>query len=334
MEATDQPTDRQKAFRINNTKLFLTYKEHLDKEKYRKWISEKLKVYSLHKCLIGHEKGETDYDHTHIVIATQRPISTANCRYFDYEGIHPNISKITTTKSYVEAQLYTCKEDPELQDLRDTILVHTKEIRHLWNASEFLDMVSEGVDPLRAQVLWQHKTDNIKIDNIEWKDWYGHICDEIKNQTTREITWYCDKVGGAGKTQFCRYYIATEPRQFTVVKGNMMSRDFNTVINNAVNNGWDGYCLLIDLPRTCDQQISIYQNMESVKDGIITTSKYSGTTRIFEQSKVVVFANWFPKVELLSMDRWRVYELVEGVPVRVTLEYLAGTQLPENHDGY
>jgi hypothetical protein len=54
---------------------------------------------------------------------------------------------------------------------------------------------------------------------------------------------------------------------------------------------------------------SIYTLLESIKNGRLTCTKYSGTTLRFERPHIVVFANWTPQIELISRDRWNIKEI-------------------------
>lgn len=53
--------------------------------------------------------------------------------------------------------------------------------------------------------------------------------------------------------------------------------------------------------------------MEELKDGLITSTKYRPTVKIFKAPHVVVFSNHPPMLDMLSLDRWKYYKTkVEG----------------------
>jgi hypothetical protein len=63
--------------------------------------------------------------------------------------------------------------------------------------------------------------------------------------------------------------------------------------------------VIIDLPRS-SRGNKVYEAIESLKDGIITSQKYRGKTIVFNSPHVVVFSNREPDRKKLSADRWDI----------------------------
>lgn len=131
----------------------------------------------------------------------------------------------------------------------------------------------------------------------------------------RHIYWFVDLKGGAGKTEFGTYVHCKVPRRFWLVTEFRTMADIATVIDNALKQGWDGHCVIVDIPRQCtDLDLdAVYNAIESIKNGIVTVSKYqSKLVTLPKRPHVVVFSNVFPNVKKLSLDKWKLFELVHS----------------------
>lgn len=116
----------------------------------------------------------------------------------------------------------------------------------------------------------------------------------------RTITWYHDAIGGSGKTALAKHIMATLPcSQF------FSGGKFADMAYQIIKAKKDPKVIVINLPRTADGRVS-YSAIESMKDGILQSGKYEGGFRIFAPPHVVVFANFLPTMEALSLDRWEI----------------------------
>jgi len=72
-------------FRISARRFHLTYKTHIEPERWLKWVREKFSKAKLYSIVqeIGDEKN--DYPHTHILIDFVEKIDSKNCHIFDYK---------------------------------------------------------------------------------------------------------------------------------------------------------------------------------------------------------------------------------------------------------
>jgi len=108
-----------------------------------------------------------------------------------------------------------------------------------------------------------------------------------------------------------------EPSKFRRCGDLGTTRDGATVIEGELKSGWEAWCLFVNLARQCENHSRMYQYLECIKDGQITTQKYQGKSLEFDEPHIVVFANWPPHVNQVSLDRWKIYELINGELVGV-----------------
>ena len=66
--------------------------------------------------------------------------------------------------------------------------------------------------------------------------------------------------------------------------------------------------VIIDIPR-CNGGFVSYQAIESIKNGIMVSTKYESGMVRFNKPHLLIFANEPPNMEKLSKDRWVVTEL-------------------------
>ncbi len=73
-----------------------------------------------------------------------------------------------------------------------------------------------------------------------------------------------------------------------------------------IKYGYNGERVVIfDYSRSQEDSIN-YQVLEDLKNGIFFSPKYQSAMKVFEIPHVIVFANFEPKREKLSADRWAV----------------------------
>ncbi len=117
----------------------------------------------------------------------------------------------------------------------------------------------------------------------------------------RTILWYSDPVGGAGKTQLCKWFVH---HMGAFIFGGKAA-DMASRIVQMTDAPTIAIC---NIPRTHADFVS-YQTIEAIKDGLVVTGKYEGGQKIFDSPHVIIFANFEPCYESLSKDRWKVIKL-------------------------
>lgn len=141
---------------------------------------------------------------------------------------------------------------------------------------------------------------------------------ELKLGDDRSIHWVVDEQGCAGKTAFCKWMTQQE-RQVLIITGGGY-KDIACVLKMACENPDfdinDELVILFNIPRDADDNGMIsYKALESLKDGLITSTKYESSTMCFNSPSVWVFSNNDPELHKLSRDRWKVHDIWEGMLV-------------------
>jgi len=54
----------------------------------------------------------------------------------------------------------------------------------------------------------------------------------------------------------------------------------------------------------------IYEIITHIKDGLLPYSKCQSGVYMFNSPHLIVFAENLPKIHLLSLDRWRIFNIV------------------------
>lgn len=329
---TGLPKPVKDKFRFQSSAAILTYKTHLNKEEYKKWFAELVKV-PVKQIVLAHETGDSEHDylHTHVVFSLESPIQTTNARYFDYssdEIIHPHIKKfINRGKPLHDALMYVCKEDPENKELLAKLVDEspreliagdiTKKVWECNTIQEALMLCEKPSDATGIIALFNNKAVNFSIparQEPKYK-WQKSLMDEFSepcksSYEDRRVTWIIDPRGASGKTNLARKMTSAFPNQW-VYGGDMGTlKDAATIVKGWIASGWTGHGVFINLSRSAKKHESrVYNYIEAVKDGIMCATKYTGGSFIFPIPHVIVCANFEPKYECLSLDRWDIREL-------------------------
>lgn len=135
---------------------------------------------------------------------------------------------------------------------------------------------------------------------------------EYSLEDDRTINWVIDKQGCAGKTTFCKYMTTIEKQLLIVTGGGY--KDIACCLKLYMDNPDfdinDRTVVFFNIPRDSDDQGMIsYKALESLKDGLMTSTKYESNTMCFNSPVVWVFSNNEPEIEKLSQDRWKIWNL-------------------------
>lgn len=313
-------------FRFQGKYVFLTYPGWIYWDRMTEIFFEDKFGIPIQDHLLGQETGETGYKHTHIYIKGSKTFSSRKADCFDINGLHPNIQRVgkggrVSEKDIKTIKLYISKSDPLLADyhkeLEETEVHWTEGVFKCKNIAEVIQL-SEKPSDVQGMITAFKNRPRIKIVcTIEIKGWQLECAEWIKGPENRRIVyWVYDKIGGGGKSEFCEW--AHFNHGALVLSGVGGYRDGPTIVKNEIDRGWNMECILIDLPRGAEDTHGIYQMIEQLKDGKMTTFKYEGEALWLERKPhIIVFSNWEPLIGGLSGDRWRVYELADG---RITLK--------------
>jgi hypothetical protein len=334
-------------FRFQNMLVHLTFSYQFDERKYLEYINEKLKKTQLNLTVdkysivkeFGKRKVETGepYPHLHAALMFSKPFASAitDPRYFDYleEGRndiddkrkHPNITVIRKANwdyicnTYHKKQgipftnyeslgikkvktpitledLRQCKTEIELCEYLDDnhVLEKYSRIKEPWEiAMNKNSEINENNKLFRPEALysWQQIFINI-IENEMYDD--------------RTITWCYNNEGSCGKSVLTGI-IATDYNGCILSTTDCDSAVY--AIQTFIKQHGYPPIIIFDISRTLGSQIpkTFYGLLESLKGGIITSSKYkSSIIRFPKCPNVWVFSNHRPIIENLTLDRWNI----------------------------
>lgn len=143
-----------------------------------------------------------------------------------------------------------------------------------------------------------------------FNSWVVYIEDVVKSQicNKRLIHWFWSKKGEFGKTNTMKYLnekygsiLISSPN----TANNMMNLIVNSIIDKVKVNS-----IIINLPRSFKASSELYTGLETIKDGICSNMKsHTNKTLCFTRPHIFIFANWRPKTEALSSDRWAIHNI-------------------------
>lgn len=331
----DDEIPETKGFRFASQRVLLTYKTHLDKQQFKlhalTWGLKTIQDDPYGKTqqkriIIAHETGKADsehpYEHTHALIDFGKVFKTENCRYFDIMGIHPNISPVLK-KNWIKALKYVSKEDKDAQlQVKEDEGGARMIVENILNAETLKDAICDNMQGL-TDVGGIEKIFHLRSTNIckrfhwkpdmQWQDQFIREFAEGKRYNHRQVTWITDRKGGMGKTCLSKWLSINYPGDWLITSDMGTSRDAATVVSNALEGGWNCHGCIINLTRSAEIQKHnrIYMYLEQIKDGMMTSQKYSGRAMVFDSPHLIVFSNWEPDLEALSYDRWDIREIGE-----------------------
>lgn len=317
------------SFRLANRRIHLTYKSHIDPETWLSWA--KIRNFPIDLYSIVHEIGEDNYKHTHILLdagKSKKFISSAP-RCFDWtdsftnEIIHPNIKTITTNKHWENSVTYHHKQNKPFTNIVKPL--NTKEtIENIWKCDKVSDALLTTCKTLKEVggviAAFNCKPDEYGLEpEIEWRPWQQDLYEELKQKPDdRRILWYFDPAGGSGKTLFTKH-MGKYKGAFVSTKANVYH--VATSIDEFIKK--NGNSILIVIFNFTRQQEchNVYQALEELKDGLVTSEKYKGKTTFFDSPHVVVFANYMPEIKHLTIDRWDIRTIQNN---KVVKRYVGG----------
>lgn len=152
-----------------------------------------------------------------------------------------------------------------------------------------------------------NETPELKIPSYEkLYDWQKEIVEMCRKdpEDDRSIYWYWEATGCTGKTTLIKY-ICTHFRNATFTCATK-SADILTTADIKKN------IYLISFARSNPDGFNPYNALEQLKDGVISDSKLKKTSRniMMNSPHVIVFANWPPKIDSISKDKWKIIEIL------------------------
>ena len=163
-----------------------------------------------------------------------------------------------------------------------------------------------------------YKGNDIKIldERKNWKPWQREIfnifCYEnfkLKPAETRIMYSIVDLQGNSGKSIFFKWLYVH------IGKEDMGIISFGTAaqLKPSIFNLGEKKMYILDLTRAkgeADREEDLMSVLEATKNGMVTTPMFGkGETLLMEPPHILITSKYLLDYELLSMDRWKIYEL-------------------------
>lgn len=149
----------------------------------------------------------------------------------------------------------------------------------------------------------------VKLPLRPWQNKVYNLC---QYPDDRSINVILDQIGNIGKSIFAEWLefrgFATEIPPFR-----MMEDIMQCAMGMPVASTY-----LIDMPRGMkkDKLGEFYSGLEALKNGVMYDKRYSFKKRRIDRPNIFVFTNTMPCLELLSRDRWKIWEVTNDFDLR------------------
>lgn len=128
-----------------------------------------------------------------------------------------------------------------------------------------------------------------------------------KEPDYRKIYWVYDKYGNAGKTLWQKWVFLNYDR-VVVLSGAGKDMKNGIVEYAKVNECRLPKIVLINIPRSKEGFVS-WCGLEEVKDMFFYSGKYEGGMVCGPNPHIIICANYYPPVEMMSRDRWEIRDI-------------------------
>lgn len=212
-----------------------------------------------------------------------------NIKYCSKDGDVESWGELTTQGQ--RSDILNCihlidKGYSELEIMKTVPVVHFKFFKHIKHLMD----IKKSDDT--KKIL------NEKFKDVQLKVWQKKCLRQLESQTDRKILWVYDPIGNRGKTFLSLYLYST---QNACLLTNAKSQDI------AYHYNYESIVVFDYTRSMCD--FVNYSILESFKNGILFSPKYTSCTKIFPSCKVIVFSNFLPDSSKLSEDRLEIISL-------------------------
>lgn len=134
------------------------------------------------------------------------------------------------------------------------------------------------------------------------RDWQADLNTSLlRPPSDREIVFVVDERGNQGKTWFAKYYMQLHPEN-TQYMESAKKTDMAYALDPKIR------VLFVNCTRKMCEFLS-YGFLESVKDGVVFSTKYESRNKMLAPCHVVVLMNTQPDMLALSSDRYNIINL-------------------------
>lgn len=213
------------------------------------------------------------------------------CKSFTFQG---EISESGYHHWQIELSLITKHRTHEFKNLLGFKEAHIEPTINYFKAKNYCSK-----DDTRTEGPYNEKSTFVKTIT-ELRPWQKEIEKMLlEKPDDRTILWVYDPKGGAGKTQFAKYLAI---KYKATILNNGAFKDIAQAIPDSPN------IVVFNFPRSIEEKIN-YGAIECIKDGLIFSAKYESKMKIFNSPHVIIMANFYPRTEEMTLDRWDIIEL-------------------------
>lgn len=132
-------------------------------------------------------------------------------------------------------------------------------------------------------------------------DWQKELTDLcLSKPDHRTIHWYYCINGNSGKSGWCKYMCFHH-------NAVLISGGKKADVHNRVYNSKHKDIFIMDVPRS-SKSVS-YNAIEDIKNGNVVNDKYETGSVMFSPPHIVILANFYPDLSLVSSDRWHIVNI-------------------------
>lgn len=155
----------------------------------------------------------------------------------------------------------------------------------------------------RQWTSWEVLRDPMEgLVKTEWEELIDNILDVEPDP--RRIYWFWEEVGCVGKTTYAKHLCMTRNALYLSGKVSDMKFAISTLMPDVPK------IFIFDFCRSREEYVS-YEGIEAIKNGIFFSGKYEGKMVMYNIPHVICFANFCPRLNALSIDRWSVIRIGE-----------------------
>lgn len=163
-------------------------------------------------------------------------------------------------------------------------------------------------DPRYIELIKEDKELNV-LTKEQLYEWQKNIINIIEQKPDdRTINWIFEGQGNKGKSALCKYICFNH--NAICVGGKATDIKYGIL---KFKEEFDYYprIVIIDLPRSYDNNFLNYHAIEEIKNGLFFSTKYECKQVIMNSPHILIFSNKKPETEKLSEDRWNIINIEE-----------------------
>lgn len=147
----------------------------------------------------------------------------------------------------------------------------------------------------------------------ELRPWQKSVVDSASHWDTRHINLIYCPLGNKGKTTlvgWCRAYNIAR-----VLPSVNEAKDMLRMVCDMPTASM----YLFDMPRSMNKErlFGFFSAIETIKDGYAYDDRYSFKEKCFDCPNIWIFSNSMPDFNMLSMDRWKIWEIADNELIRL-----------------